>query len=633
MRSLIMSLAGRALGAGFKVMESVVSRRSSVGRGPFFDEKLFPWAPSVEADAPAVRAELEALLQDRASIPPLHEISADQRPITTDDKWRSFFLFAFGKRVEENCRRCPATAAALERIPGMTSAFFSILAPGKHIPEHRGPYNGVLRYHLGVLIPDTDGACRIRVGGETRRWREGGSLFFDDTFPHEAWNESPRDRVVLFVDFRRPLPFPVSLLNRLALRLIARTHFVKDALKNLADWNRKMDEDERGAPALKTAALLLAGLLAFAPVQAGPRTVTSARVGTYLGGGLGMWAPPEVWDKDLALARELGFGVFRFNSDTWDLIEPAPGRFDFSRLDLIVQKARSSGVEVLFTLPISSRWNRGKVKSARVWGAPVAPSHFPTQDLDSFRRLCRAVALRYRGRIVGYEVWNEPDFPMFWKGAPDAAEYLPFLKAAYEEIKAADPSALVLLGGLAKPADTAWFKALLDLGGGDYFERMNIHVYPAFATLDQALTLNRDLLKAKGLSKPFWITETSTTGAYFETKDREREEKAKADYLVRFFAQALSEPDVERVFWHTLRNPGRDVRMPRDLDFGLMTGDGQPLPALHAYKDFMSKLQGAEPLGPGKDGGYVFQRNGKKTRVRWDAEGRPAIEMLNGRKP
>jgi beta-hydroxylase len=111
----------------------------------------------------------------------------------------------------------------------MLTAMISILAPGKHIPPHRGPYKGVLRFHLGLLIPGPPGACRIRIDTETRPWVEGRSLIFDDSFEHEAWNDTGSLRAVLFVDFVRPLPFPLSLLNRVMLFRISRSPFIVEA--------------------------------------------------------------------------------------------------------------------------------------------------------------------------------------------------------------------------------------------------------------------------------------------------------------------------------------------------------------------------------------------------------------------
>ena len=144
--------------------------------------------------------------------------------------------------MHQNCQYCPVTTRLIESIPGMKTAFFSILLPGKHIPEHRGPYKGVLRYHLGLKIPQEKENCRIRVGEKFAYWSEGKSMLFDDSFPHEIWNSTDEIRVVLFMDIVRPCRFPVSLLNRLLIYLISRSPFVRDALKNQQKWNRRMEK-------------------------------------------------------------------------------------------------------------------------------------------------------------------------------------------------------------------------------------------------------------------------------------------------------------------------------------------------------------------------------------------------------
>ncbi len=110
------------------------------------------------------------------------------------------------------------------------------MEPGKRLPPHRGPYKGVLRYHLGVIIPEDTESCGLEVAGERRHWLEGHSLIFDDTFIHCAWNDSAEPRVVLFVDFARPLRFPANLVNRAILRLIARSGYVQEAKLNYRQW-------------------------------------------------------------------------------------------------------------------------------------------------------------------------------------------------------------------------------------------------------------------------------------------------------------------------------------------------------------------------------------------------------------
>jgi beta-hydroxylase len=113
----------------------------------------------------------------------------------------------------------------------MKTAMFSILAPRKHIAEHRGVYKGILRYHLGLVIPEPNSQCRIRVGNDVRSWAMGKSLVFDDSHPHEAWNDSDEHRVVLFVDFLRPLPLPLSMVNRFVVWRISKTPFVMNAMR------------------------------------------------------------------------------------------------------------------------------------------------------------------------------------------------------------------------------------------------------------------------------------------------------------------------------------------------------------------------------------------------------------------
>jgi beta-hydroxylase len=97
----------------------------------------------------------------------------------------------------------------------------------------------VLRLHLGLLVPEASPRVAIRIGPETRTWEEGRALIFDDAYEHEAWNESGEPRVVLFVDFAKPLRFPVNLLNRLLLRLAPFTPYLREGAENLRDWERR----------------------------------------------------------------------------------------------------------------------------------------------------------------------------------------------------------------------------------------------------------------------------------------------------------------------------------------------------------------------------------------------------------
>ena len=180
----------------------------------FFEPEEFPWVADVEAEWRAIRKELDVLMLHREEITNFQDYSPPQKSITNDNNWKTFFLYAFGRVEKENCARCPETVRILKKIPHMNTAMFSILAPGKYIPPHRGPYKGVLRYHLGLMVPEPEGICRIRVGNDIRAWKEGKSLIFDDSHEHEVWNDADSYRVLLFVIFERPSVFPFSAINR-----------------------------------------------------------------------------------------------------------------------------------------------------------------------------------------------------------------------------------------------------------------------------------------------------------------------------------------------------------------------------------------------------------------------------------
>ncbi|KQZ81569.1 MULTISPECIES: aspartyl/asparaginyl beta-hydroxylase domain-containing protein [unclassified Pseudomonas] len=224
-----------------KRLEKTILRNSTVGDSPFFEPRQFAWVTELEANWPSILKELEVVLDDRDRLPNFQDISKDQRNITQDDKWKTYFLYGYGYKMDKNCARCPDTTRIVEAIPGMFTAFFSILAPGKHIPLHRGPYNGLLRVHLGLVVPEPRESCRIQVGDQIRHWESGKCLIFDDTYRHQVWNDTTGTRVVLFLDVERPLNARGTLLNRIVLRLIRWSPFIQDARRNHRAWERGLE--------------------------------------------------------------------------------------------------------------------------------------------------------------------------------------------------------------------------------------------------------------------------------------------------------------------------------------------------------------------------------------------------------
>jgi aspartyl/asparaginyl beta-hydroxylase (cupin superfamily) len=229
-------------------VERFIGRRSLVGDETFFPVERVAWVKRIEENWEVILGELEHVLEDQAALPNFQEISKDQVFITDDDRWKTFFLYGFGFEAKLGVEMCPRTAELMREIPGMSTAMFSILSPRKHILPHRGPYKGVLRYHLGLIVPKDAEASRIRVGQDIRHWQAGRSMIFDDTFDHEVWNDTDETRVVLFVDFLRPLPEPDSLINRAIIKAIGYSPFVLDAKRNQEAWEKRYRERHRQAP-------------------------------------------------------------------------------------------------------------------------------------------------------------------------------------------------------------------------------------------------------------------------------------------------------------------------------------------------------------------------------------------------
>jgi len=177
----------------------------------FYDRGDFSWAAALEARTADIRAELEGLLASGTGFVPYVRRAPDRpsfaNPLLENSDWSAGYLIQDGREVPENCSRCPRTVAALRelplcRIPGRTpSVLFSLLRPGTRIRPHHGYTNARLICHLPLIVPPN---CGLRVGNETREWRNGQLLVFDDSIEHEAWNLSGELRVVLLFDVWRP---------------------------------------------------------------------------------------------------------------------------------------------------------------------------------------------------------------------------------------------------------------------------------------------------------------------------------------------------------------------------------------------------------------------------------------------
>jgi len=179
----------------------------------YYERAEFAWAQAIEATAASMREELTALLASGPDRFTPYMVKDPTRPshdfhgMVDNPEWSTLYLWQNGRPVDEHVAHCPTTFEAIMRldVPFITtrapSILFSRLSPGARIPAHAGMLNTRLICHLPLIVPP---GCGFRVGGETREWKQGELLVFDDTVEHEAWNDGDSDRIILIFDIWRP---------------------------------------------------------------------------------------------------------------------------------------------------------------------------------------------------------------------------------------------------------------------------------------------------------------------------------------------------------------------------------------------------------------------------------------------
>ena len=166
----------------------------------------------------------EALGVRLGKIPRFHDIMPEQADISANDglDWRMFVLKAYDMGVPANLARMPVLSRLLAECPEVKSAAISFLAPRKHIPSHRGPFRGIMRFHLGLVMPrQADGrpATIMMIDHQEKRITDGEGMLWDDTYPHEVINNADEARIALLLDVWRPgMPWDMEILSRMIVR-------------------------------------------------------------------------------------------------------------------------------------------------------------------------------------------------------------------------------------------------------------------------------------------------------------------------------------------------------------------------------------------------------------------------------
>gem|GEM_PF-786778 len=298
--------------------------------------------------------------------------------------------------------------------------------------------------------------------------------------------------------------------------------------------------------------------------------------GVYWGKG-GMTEP--VYERELDLVRRLGFGWIRKWSE-WADVEPQPGVFDWPRLDYRVAMGKRCGLKQL-----------GMVGFCTEWAADAPPdlegfarTKYPPRDLNDLRRYVRAMVARYKDDVKYWEGWNEANVAGFWNLPPSGRDrfehYVVWQRAFHAAAKQADPDCTVLTGGFAGEAQLAQHLVrYYEAGMKDTFDVMNIHVYGADPRGNWTPQLTESVIRVMrhygDADKPIWITETGWPVESQHPYVRALEEQAQ--WTPWLFTVLLSYPQVERVFFHELRD------LSSDANFGWYRRDFSARPVVERW--------------------------------------------------
>ncbi len=275
------------------------------------------------------------------------------------------------------------------------------------------------------------------------------------------------------------------------------------------------------------------------------------------------------------LIRSLGANWVRLDM-SWEQIEPYKGVWSFDFWDSLVRISSHYGLRIL---PVISR--------TPCWASlrPDSDTYhaYPPADIGDFREFLQKVVERYGRRIYYWEVWNEPD-AQYWMGSPQ--EYCRLLQEAKSVLKALDPAAITVLGGISWTG-LSFLEELITLNALDAVDIVGIHLYGQDA--DEVLRRFERLqivINQSGIAKPIWITEIGYSTSFgYET------EKRQAEFLEKTFTALSTNPRVQRVFWYELKDSGLILFWP-EHNFGLVRFDMIPKASFKAYsrmaRDFVS---------------------------------------------
>jgi lysophospholipase L1-like esterase len=315
---------------------------------------------------------------------------------------------------------------------------------------------------------------------------------------------------------------------------------------------------------------------------------------------------PSYRAKQLAAQQAAGVGIIRQTLD-WASVEIAPDSYDFTNFDKFVEEAARHNIRVLPVLfdPPTFRRPAGSNKKY---------TPFPKSNAD-FAKFAGAVAARYGrggsfwdGRtnipnlpFTSYQIWNEPNLPVYSGGHPSAAAYVAMLRAIDPAIKAVDPAAEIVTAGLpdsrlSKPNLYKYIQQMYSAGANGTFDTLGVNPYaPTASSLISKLKRIRGIMAKNGdADAGLWVTELGWSdvgpgSAFRAGKSGQAKRIGQALRALKSNATTLK----LRGFFYFAWKDGAVYKGGKDfwgLHTGLLRKNGTRKPAFAAFKKAVAAL-------------------------------------------
>ena len=286
-------------------------------------------------------------------------------------------------------------------------------------------------------------------------------------------------------------------------------------------------------------------------------------------------------EQMLAMAQAAGIGTVRTDALRWHALEVAPGVYDFAAGDSIVMAHQARGLRTILNIHGGSQFHTG------AWNNPPLTE----LELDAFGDYVEAIAERYSGRAMIYDIWSEPE-NWIWNPPLQPDQFAAILRTAAGRIRAVDPTATVVSGGIVHYS-TDYIQGIVAAGGLEDMDGFGVHSYNIGwpETLAEALLIVRSEIGAL----PVWDTEWGWPSAPFAGETLAQARQRQAMVVARQYLSAWASGLSAVTYWSFL-DRGEDPYETGDT-FGLVAYDYEAKPAYTATQTLSGMAAGRILVG------------------------------------